>query len=146
MVARAVVDTGFLVALLVGTDDHHEWAATLVPSLPGPWLTAEACISEAVFLLERAGQDAADTLFSWIERGALVSRHLLPEELARVRTESARYRNRWVDFADASLLVLSDQHPKLPVVTVDAADFAVYFRGRANRDLRVPGPRRRRRR
>jgi hypothetical protein len=49
-----------------------------------------------------------------------------------------RYRKRWVDFADACLVVLSDGRPKLPVVTVDASDFAVYFRGRTGRRLLVP--------
>lgn len=141
MVARAIVDTGFLVALLNASDDHHRWAASLVPKLRGPWLTAEACISETVFLLERVGKDAVDALFGWIDKGALVSQHLLPEELAKVRAESLRYRGRWVDFADASLIVLSDQHPRLPVLTVDIADFSVYFRGRSARQLRVPARR-----
>jgi predicted nucleic acid-binding protein len=62
MAARAIVDTGFLVALLNGSDDHHVLAASLVPSLRGPWLTAEACISEAVFLLEQAGRVPVELL------------------------------------------------------------------------------------
>jgi hypothetical protein len=69
-------------------------------------------------------------LFGWIEKGALVSQHLLPEELEAVRRESVRYRDRWVDFADACIVVTSDRHPKLPLVTVDGSDFSVYFRRR----------------
>ena len=141
MVARAIVDTGYVVALLNAADDDHAWAAGLVPSLRGPWLTAEACVSEAVFLLERVGRAAVDRLFGWIEKGALVSQHFLPEELEAVRRESVRYRDRWVDFADACIVVSSDRPPKLPVVTVDASDFSVYFRRRPGRRLLVP-PRR----
>ena len=138
MAARAVVDTGYLVALLDGSDAHHAWAKGLVPSLRGPWLTAEACISETMFLLEHAGREAAQELFRWLSIGALLSVHFLPEDLEAVRDESFRYRDRWVDFADACIVRLSDEYPKLPVVTVDAADFAVYFRKRSRRRLVLP--------
>jgi hypothetical protein len=33
---------------------------------------------------------------------------------------------------------MSDERPKLPVVTVDAADFTVYFRVRSGRKLLLP--------
>lgn len=142
MAERAIVDTGFLVALLNRGDAHHAWAAGLLPTLRGPWLTAEACISETVFLLEQAGRPTVDALLRWLEQGALVSRHCLPEQLEAVRRELFAYGKRWVDFADACVVTLSDAHPKLPVVTVDAADFSVYFRRRSGRDLVLPMKRR----
>ena len=142
MAERALVDTGFLVALLNRADAHHEWAADLLPTLRGPWLTAEACISETVFLLEQASRVAVEALLRWLEQGALVSRHCLPEQLTDVRSELFGYRNRWVDFADACLVTMSDEQPKLPVVSVDTADFSVYFRRRSGRKLILP-PRRR---
>ena len=138
MEGRAIVDTGFLVALLNRRDDYHAWASRLVPVLRGPWLTAEACISEATFLLEEAGRPAAQRLFQWLEKELLISRHFLPDEFEPVRTEMFRYRSRWVDMADACLVIMSDSHPRLPVVTVDAKDFAVYFRGRSTRQLLAP--------
>ena len=138
MVGRAIVDTGYIVALLNRDDDHHTWATRLLPSLRGPWLTAEACISESVFLLEAAGRESVESLISWLEQGLVVSRHFLPDALEPVRDEMFRYRRRRVDFADACLVALSDEHPKLPVVSVDSADFAVYFRGRTARRLFVP--------
>ena len=101
-------------------------------------MTAESCISECLFLLEKAGEEAARKLFEWMEKGLLVSRHLLPRELEAVRRELFAYRGRWVDFADASLVVLSDRDPDLPLATVDTGDFAVYFRKRAGRKLLTP--------
>jgi predicted nucleic acid-binding protein len=142
MAERALVDTGFLVALLNRSDEHHEWAAGLVPTLRGPWLTAEACISETTFLLEQVGRGAVEALLRWLEQGALVSRHCLPKQLADIRAELFAYRNRWVDFADACLVTMSDQQPKLPVVSVDSADFSVYFRRRSGRKLVLPPKRR----
>jgi predicted nucleic acid-binding protein len=138
MAARAIVDTGFLVALLNGNDTHHGWAKRLVPSLRGPWLTAEACISETVFLLEQAGRTSVEALWRWLDDELLVSAHCLPEALNAVRQELLGYGERWVDFADACLVVLSDDHPRLPVVSVDTADFSVYFRRRRGRKLWLP--------
>jgi hypothetical protein len=84
-----------------------------------------------------AGEPALRKLFGWLERGLLLSRHFLPEELAPVREESLRYRRRWVDFADACLVVLSDREPALPLATVDRSGFAVYFRSRHRRARRL---------
>jgi uncharacterized protein len=140
MVGRAIVDTGYLVALLNRTDAHHAWAAGSVAALRGPWLTAEACVSESVFLLEQAGRAAVESLLGWLERGVLLSRHFLPEELPAVRAEMLGYHDRWVDFADACLVRMSDENPALPLVSVDAADFTVYFRRRPGRRLLLPRP------
>jgi hypothetical protein len=139
MDARAIVDSGFVAALWDRKDPLHAWAAEIAPSVRGPWLTCEACVSEIVFLLgDGLGPAAVLDFYEQIERGLIVSRHLFPEELARVRAETARYRGRAVDFADASLMVLSDQYPRLPIVTIDVADFSVYLRGRKSRRLIVP--------
>jgi predicted nucleic acid-binding protein len=138
MDGRAIVDTGYLVALLNRDDEYHGWAKGLLGELRGPWVTAEACISEVVFLLEHAGRACVESLCSWIEKDLLLSVHFLPDELQPIRAEMLRYRRRWVDFADACLVRLSDQHPQLPVVTVDKADFSVFFRHRTGRKLLLP--------
>jgi uncharacterized protein len=135
---RTIVDTGFLVALMESDDIHHAWARDVASKVRGPWITAEACITELMFLLERSGRTTVESLFTWLDSGSLQSRHFLPEELGPVRTELLRYSDRWVDFADACIVCMSDFEPKLPVVTVDAKDFAVYFRNRRGRRLLVP--------
>ena len=55
-----------------------------------------------------------------------------------MRRELFRYKSRWLDFADACLVVLSDRQPKLPVATVARNDFAVYFRKRRGQTLHLP--------
>lgn len=140
MDARAIVDSGFLVALTNEADAHHEWALEQLPSLPGPWLTAESCISEAMFLFEGAasGRNGVVNLFKSLEQGRLMSQHLLPEETRGVAAEFTRYQDRWVDFADACIVRLSDLNPALPIASVDRRDFTVYFRSRPDRGLRLP--------
>jgi uncharacterized protein len=138
LAVRSLVDTGFLVGLLDADDQWHEWAVGVAPRARGPWLTAEACIAEAVHCLSGKALPARARLFDWLARELLVSQHALPESRELVFAEMNRYRGREVDFADACLVTLSDQHPLLPMVTTDAADFAVYFRGRTPRTIIAP--------
>jgi len=138
MEPRAIVDTGYLVALLNRHDAHHRWAVDALDRLPGPWSTSEACISECVFILESAGKLAVEKLLVWIESALLIPGSFLPDSLSSVRHEMLRYRDRWVDYVDACIVVLSDSHPRLPVATVDASDFVVYFRMRGKRQLIMP--------
>ena len=56
-VATVIVDTGPIVALLDADEAHHEWARTQFAALAAPLLTCEAVLSEASFLLQRAGAD-----------------------------------------------------------------------------------------
>ena len=134
--ARSVVDSNFLAALAVGEDPLHRWAISVLPQAPGPWLTCEACISETVFLIgEELGMAEVARLYEKIEFGLIECHRIVPDHLAAVMAESARYHGRMVDFADASLMVLSDLHPALPVVTADRNDFAVYLRNRSGRTL-----------
>ena len=126
-------------ALVDGRDAHHAWAVATAKTLPGPWLTCEACISETYHLLGQIHPVESLKVLTMLEGGALLSVHLLPEQLTAVREESERYRGRAVDFADACLVVLSDGLPRLPIATVDRDDFAVYLRGRRPRTLLTPG-------
>lgn len=139
MANRAIIDTGVIAALWDPRDSLHTWAQEVAARTAGPWLTCEACVTEMVFLLSgRSGPSAVLKLFDYLAAGSIRSRHLLPESMTKVVAEIARYRDRRVDFADACLVVLSDEHPDLPVVTVDRSDFSVYFRGRSPRTLITP--------
>ena len=134
--ARSIVDSNFLAALAVKRDPLHRWAVGVLPQAPGPWLTCEACISEAVFLVgEELGMPDVLKLYEKIEHGLIECGRIVPEHLAAVTAESGRYHGRMVDFADASLVVLSDLHPTLPIITADKNDFAVYLRSRSRRTL-----------
>lgn len=136
--AGALVDAGLLVALGDRRDALHAWAREQASVTPGPWLTCEACVTEADHLLDFIKPPLSRWLYELLNSGALLSQHLLPEQLTRVHLEISRYRDRRVSFADACLVILSDSHPKLPVITTDSADFAIYFRGRPPRKLVLP--------
>ncbi|MGE0114831.1 MAG: hypothetical protein AB7T07_08090 [Steroidobacteraceae bacterium] len=49
-----LMDTGPLVALLVGSDSQHLWSVEQTRHTPTTVLTCDAVLSEALFLLKRA--------------------------------------------------------------------------------------------
>jgi len=51
--ARVLVDTGPLVAILDASDSFHDWAAANLKAVQPPLITCEAVLSEVCFLLRR---------------------------------------------------------------------------------------------
>jgi predicted nucleic acid-binding protein len=132
-----VVDTGPLVAFCNARDGMHEWTLRSFAAIDDTMLTCEAVISEACFLLKRAGGDA-DTVFEMMERGALRLRFDLTAELSRVRQLMRRYADLPMSLADACLVRMAELTPAARVMTLDR-DFMVYRRnGRQSIPLVAP--------
>jgi predicted nucleic acid-binding protein len=123
-VRRWLVDTGPLVALLMGDDNWHIWAIEQSKDAPPSVLTCEAVISEALFLLKRDGHEA-DDLFDLVEAGFLRVEFDFAHEYASVRTLMQRYRDRPMSYADACLVRMAELHEGAIVWTLDR-DFHVY--------------------
>ena len=92
-----LLDTGPLVGFLDASDQWHTWSVARFGELPGPMVTCEAVVSEAVFLL--GGGAAAARIFEMIELGALEIVPLLPKEAGRIRaftrTPKLKPRSTW---------------------------------------------------
>src|SRR6516162_4095790 len=69
MAKSALVDTGFLVALLSRLDGNHGWAAEQASRFPPPWITCEAVLSETFHLLGARGIGSVAAL---LRRGVLI--------------------------------------------------------------------------
>ncbi len=134
----ALIDSGPLVAFLNGRDRLHDWARKVFSETPGPYLTAEGNLGEVCHLLERGAAKGSLRFFELLETG-LLQVASLRDALPEVHGQVARFRDRRVDFADACLLVLAERHKRLPIITVDRADFVVYFRGKRQRLVLPPG-------
>ena len=121
----AIADTGLLYASLDPDDQHHAWAIGQLQRYPR-FLTCEAVIGEVVHLTGSRLNRPAD-VFAMIERGAVgIGFSLLGHE-ARVIQLMRQYADRPIDFADACLVVMSEQLPGYEVITVDS-DFRFYQR------------------
>jgi predicted nucleic acid-binding protein len=125
-VNHLILDTGPLVAFLCRDDAWHEWSRQQFLRFPGPFLTCEAVLAEAAFLLARAGFDSSKVLML-VERGAVRIGMSLMQELPAVRALFQRYDNVPASLADACLIRLSECFSPSRIMTLDS-DFNIYRR------------------
>ncbi|HMK87138.1 MAG TPA: type II toxin-antitoxin system VapC family toxin [Steroidobacteraceae bacterium] len=119
-----LIDTGPIVALVVGDDSQHEWVVEQSKHAPAWVLTCEAVISEALFLLKRDGHDP-DELFALVDAGFLRSDFNFRDQFRHVRELMHRYRDRPMSFADACLVRMAEVHADSTLWTLDE-DFRFY--------------------
>jgi uncharacterized protein len=120
-----ICDTGPLAGYLNRNDPYHDWAVAVMKDVQAPLLTCEAVLTEAAYFLREDGA-GVDPLFELLERGAVRLDFDLAAHWPRVRTLMNRYDR--MDLADASIVVMTEIHPRSRVLTVDRKDFSIYRR------------------
>jgi predicted nucleic acid-binding protein len=116
----AILDAGPLVSLF-NQDAHHAWAVEVFHRYRGPFYTTELVLCEIAHLTDRDAE-----LADWVKCGKLLSGGTVwehAEQIARCLTLFPH-----CDLADASLIVASELHPRLDVLTTDARHFLTYRR------------------
>ena len=122
-----LTDAGPLVALLDRGESSHATCVACLGELTGPMLTTWPAFTEAIYLLGVAGGWLAqDGLWVLVERGDLEIASQGAPQAERMRTLMAKYRDRPMDLADASLVVLAEDRRVRDILTLDRADFATY--------------------
>ena len=119
-----LADTGPLVAVLAANDGMHPWAVEQLKHAPATLVTCEAVVTEALFLIRRAGFDP-DKMFELLASGFLRTDFSFGPEHAAIRKLMHRYASLPMSFADACLVRMTEKHPGSAVWTVDR-DFHVY--------------------
>jgi predicted nucleic acid-binding protein len=124
MAVTALVDTGFLVALLDARDGHHRWARGFASRQPPPWPTCEAVLSEAFHIL---GPRDAESLAALLRRDAVATPFRFDQSTEAVLALMQKYADVPMSFADACLVRMTEILPDPLLLTTDA-DFRVYRR------------------
>lgn len=125
---NVLLDTGPLVALLNGRDQHHEWARNAAARLDAPLFTCEAVLAEAHHLL--AGlHDGSKKLNEFLGAGRVDLSFRYADHMSRVHGLIEKYATVPMSFADACLVTLSEALADPRVFTVDD-DFIIYRRKR----------------
>src|SRR5436853_4634113 len=124
MAANALVDAGFLVALLNRRDAHHRWAVTQADRFSPPWRTCESALSEAFYLV---GAPGASSLNALIRRGAVTLAFDLGDNMEAVLKLMQKYADVPASLADACLVRMTEVVDDPILLTTDG-DFRVYRR------------------
>lgn len=122
---NAIVDTGFLVALMEARDAYHDWATEVAEEIYWPALTCESVLSETAFHVH-----TSEAPLKMVSDGLLQIPFEVSLQLDHLRELALRYSDRKPDLADLCLIRMSELFPRHTVVTVDEDDFRVYRRNR----------------
>jgi len=125
MAADALIDTGAILALLDRTDRWHGVCVDTFQELRLPLVTSEAVLTE-LFDLVGDSRYEMETAWKFIRSGAIRLAVIEDSELPEIQTLMARYWDRPMDFADATLVYLARREGLSTVFTVDHADFNTY--------------------
>jgi predicted nucleic acid-binding protein len=119
-----LVDASFFVALYNLRESAHRRCVETLKTIENQLVTCEACITEALHLLNHASA-AADAIFTSLEQGALETPFKLNDCPAAVGRIIEKYRDTPCDFADACLIAMADELGTGDILTLDS-DFKHY--------------------
>ncbi len=125
MPAEGLIDTGAILALLDQRDRWHKACADAFRHLRLPLLTSEAVLTE-LFHLVGDSRSSVEAAWGLVRSGAIVLGSIGDDELAELRALMAKYRDRPMDFADATLVYLARRERLSSILTVDHSDFETY--------------------
>ena len=142
MQVNALADTGALLALLDQDDDWHAPCVEAFARLRLPLLTSTAVLTELFHLVGDRKREV-DAAWQLVRSGALTIGRIEDDDLVSLQALMVRYRDRPMDFADATLVHLARRESLKTIFTVDNDDFETYrIDGRRRFDI-VPGRRKR---
>lgn len=139
--ARALVDTGAIVALVNRADRYHAAAKEWFSRFRGLLMTTEAVVTETAYVLA-ASPPHQQAALGWVQRARAAGLLRLEpadnhEALGRVL---ARYAGLPCDYADATLIALAERTGVAAIATIDQRDFSVYrIKGRKRFRILISG-------
>jgi hypothetical protein len=125
MAAKGLADTGAILALLDRDDGWHEACVEAFAKLRAPLLTSEAVLTELFYLADRRLHEV-ERAWTFVRSGVLTLGSITDRDLPALSSLMNRYRDRPMDFADATLVHLAERESLSTILTVDVADFQTY--------------------
>jgi predicted nucleic acid-binding protein len=123
-----LLDTGPIVAMLDRSERRHKECAELATQLESPFITCEAVIAEACFLL-RGVKGAFEAVLENVERGVFLVPYHISGRAGKITRLMKKYADQPMDFADACLVGMAGELGTGQVMTLDS-DFHIYRWGR----------------
>jgi uncharacterized protein len=130
MAGSALIDTGAILALLDRRDRWHHRCIDALRQLRLPLWTSEAVLTELFHLV---GNNDREVRAAWkfVRSGALTIASTTDDDLPLLDALMHQYRDRPMDFADATLVRIAEQESLDLILSIDHDDFDTYrIRGR----------------
>jgi predicted nucleic acid-binding protein len=132
---RALADTGALLACLDRDDRWHARCREAFGHFRLPLSTSDAVLTELFHLVGDHPRDV-EAAWAFIRSGAVAVLPISDPDLPDLEALMRKYRDRPMDFADATLVHLAQRETFSTVFTIDHDDFETYRVGGRKR-LRI---------
>ncbi|MEA5419312.1 PIN domain-containing protein [Spirulina sp. CCNP1310] len=121
-----LVDSGILVAYYSNQDPYHQQVRIFFERCTSNLLTTTACITEVMWLLSDNWQ-TQNLFLQAVAKGVFKAIALMPDDFSRIAKLNQKYADLPGDFADLSLIAISERLNIPAIATLDS-DFDVYRR------------------
>jgi len=132
---KALADTGALLAYLDAADRWHERCRLAFGQFRLPLTTSTPVLTELFHLVGDSPREM-DITWKFIRSGALIVAPISDRDLHDIEALMRKYRDRPMDYADATLVHLAQRESLSTVFTIDHDDFETYRVGGRKR-LRI---------
>lgn len=122
----ALVDAGPLIAYYNSKDKHHKQICDYFKQCTFQLITVDTCITEVMYAL-RVNYAVQTSFLLDIHDGIWQRETLKQDDFARIAELNNKYKDIPGDFADLSLVVISERLDIPKIVTLDS-DFDIYRR------------------
>ncbi|HSR54258.1 MAG TPA: PIN domain-containing protein [Acidobacteriota bacterium] len=135
---KGLIDSGAILALVDETDQWHEVCDRELDSLSFPLATTTAVLCE-LFHFIKEKPVLLEAAWEVLRSGAVTVLPLSDEDLIGIEVLMARYQDRPMDFADATLVHLARRENLKTIFTTDHNDFETYrIKGKSAFRVRPP--------
>jgi predicted nucleic acid-binding protein len=135
-----LIDSGILLSYYQQQEPLHQAVIAFFDQNAAQLITSPLCIAEVLWLLgnpdDPRALSAQNHLLGAVSCGGIEAINLLPEDYARIAELNKRYADLPGDFADLTLVTLSERLEIAEILSLDS-DFDVYRRFRREPFRRV---------
>lgn len=125
MPPAGLIDTGAILAIVESGDRWHRSCLEALRSSTLPLLTTEAVLTESFHLIGKSSYHL-DRAWAFVRSGAISVRSMSDADLLELHALMTHYKDRPMDFADATLVHLAARESLSLILTVDHDDFETY--------------------
>lgn len=137
LLGPVLLDSGPLAAYYSARDERHSDASEFFSGAICQFVTSEACVAEVMHLLKRERRVQNEFLLDLcLAKTLYMCEQLCPADYSRIAELNAQYADLPADFADLTLVAISERLNISAIASLDA-DFDVYRRYRKKAFRRV---------
>ena len=119
-----LIDSGVLIAYYSATDKYHAQVCRFFEGCTSRLLTTHSCVTEVMWLLSSNWRTQNEFLLD-LAKELYECVPLYPQDFTRIAELNAKYADLPGDFADLSLIVISERLDIAAIATLDS-DFDIY--------------------